>query len=224
MKTIRLFLVMLMAGTLLAQDRLDSNQMRNYLFSALSGNAEALQGLYDASEKMLKDKPDHAQALVWHGAANFGSFFMEAQKGNMPGAMGSLQKGLGEMDRAVSIAPDDLEVRIMRAVIYSPASRQMPEPMAGATIEKARTDLQRTFDLQRSGLDRLGTHPLGELLQSLADLNSRQGKTADAERYYAMILTMLKNTEYARRAAEWMKTKSPLPAAQANCVGCHVSN
>ena len=223
MKTLRLLLVVLTAGTLLAQDRLDSNQMRDSLFSALSGHPEAFKKILDTSSKALSLNPDHAQAMVWHGVATFGGFFVEAQKGNMPTAMASLEKGTAEMDRAVSLAPDDIEVRIMRAVMYSPASRQLPPPLATDALEKARSDFQHAFDLQKSKLDQMGTHPLGELLQNLADLNSRQGKTADAERYYAMIQTKLKDTEYARRAGEWMKTKKPLPEAQTNCVGCHVA-
>jgi hypothetical protein len=89
-------------------------------------------------------------------------------------------------------------------------------------LEKARTDLQHVYDLQQSHLSELGTHPLGELLQALADANSRQGKTEDAEKYYRLIQTMLKDTEYAKRAGEWMKTKQPLSEAQTNCIGCHV--
>jgi DNA-binding LytR/AlgR family response regulator len=50
------------------------------------------------------------------------------------------------MDRAVSLAPDDIEVRIIRAVLYQPASRQMPPSFAEGMLEKARTDFQRTFD------------------------------------------------------------------------------
>lgn len=223
MKPLRLVLVILTATTLLAQARLDSNQMRNDLFAAMEGNADALKRVLDASQKVLTENPDHAQALVWHGAAMLGGSFMEAQKGNPQAAMPNLQKGMAEMDRAVSLAPDDIEIRVMRAVLYGPASRQVPPPFTDGMLEKARTDFQRTFDLQQSQLRELGTHPLGELLQGLGDVNSRQGKTTEAEKYYRMIQTMLKGTEYARRADEWMKTKQPLPAPQTACVGCHVS-
>jgi tetratricopeptide (TPR) repeat protein len=198
--------------------------MRNDLFAAMMGSADALRRMLDVSAKALDENPDHAQALVWHGAATLSEFFMEAQKGNARTAMGTFQKATAEMDRAVSLAPDDLEVRIMRAVLYGPASREMPPPLAGGLLEKTRSDLQHAFNLQQDNLHRLGTHPLGELLQGLADAYSRQGKKQDAEKYYQMIQTMLKDTEYARRAGEWMKTKEPLPEAQTACVGCHVSN
>lgn len=111
----------------------------------------------------------------------------------------------------------------MRGVLYAPASRQMPPPFAEPLLEKARSDFQRTFDIQQSELAQLGTHPLGELLQALGDVYSRQGKNGDAEKYYRMIQIMLKDTEYARRADEWMKTRQPLSTEKTACVGCHVS-
>jgi len=224
MKALRLLLVTFAATSfLMAQTRLDSNQMRNDLFSAMTGNADGLKRINEASSKVLAQNPDHAQALLWHGSATLAGFFMEAQKGNAQSAMASFQKGTAEMDRAVSLAPDDLEVRIMRGVLYAPASRQMPPPFAEPLLEKARSDFQRTFDIQQSELAQLGTHPLGELLQALGDVYSRQGKNDDAEKYYRMIQIMLKDTEYARRADEWMKTRQPLSTEKTACVGCHVS-
>ena len=220
MKAKLVLVVLLTTGALLAQTRLDSNQMRNDLFAAMAGNTDALKRILDASQKMLAQNPDHAQALVWQGAATISSFFMEAQKGNARALV--FQKGAADMDRAVALAPDDIEVRIMRSVLYAPASRQFPPPLAQDMLEKARTDLQHVYDLQQSQLSELGTHPLGELLQALADANSRQGKTDDAEKYYRLIQTMLKETEYSKRAEEWMKTKQPLLEARTTCVGCHV--
>jgi tetratricopeptide (TPR) repeat protein len=221
MKTIQTLMVVLMAGSLLAQDRLDSNQMRSDLFAAMAGSPERLQNMLDASGKILARNPDHAQALLWHGAATLGGFFAEAQKGNVMAAMPAFGKAEAEMDRAVSLAPNDLEIRVVRAVLYAPASRHMPPPYSERLLEKTRADFQHTFDLQQEKLGELGTHPLGELLQGLGDTYSRQGKPADAEKYYRMIQTRLKSTEYARRADEWMRTKQPLPESQTQCIGCH---
>lgn len=221
MKTIRILMIVLMAGTVVAQTRLDSSRMRNDLFAALAGKPEGLQRILEASGKILTENPDHAQALLWRGVATLAGFFGEAQKGDAQAAMPAFGKAEADMDRAVSLAPDDLEIRVMRAVMYGPASRTMPQPFSERLLEKTRADFQHTFDLQQEKLDELGTHPLGELLQGLGDAYSRQGKTLDAEKYYRMIQTRLTATEYARRADEWMKTRQPLPEAQTQCVGCH---
>jgi tetratricopeptide (TPR) repeat protein len=222
MRVIRVLFIFL-AATFPAQTRLDTDQLRNDLFAAMAGNAEALQRVFVSTENVLKENPNHAQALVWHGAATMGRFFVEPP-GNPQAAMQNVQNGVAEMDRAVALTPDDLEVRIMRAVVYGPASRNLPPPLGESMLEKVRSDLQHTFDLQEKYLAELGTHPLGELLQALGDVYSRQGKADDAEKYYRMIQTMLKDTEYARRAGEWMKSRQPLPEAQTHCVGCHIPN
>jgi hypothetical protein len=134
------------------------------------------------------------------------------------------QRATKEMDSAVGIAPDDIRVRMAPGVVLRMLTPTMPRfGNVPGLIENARVDHQRMFDLQQSQLDKLSAHSLGELLQGLAELNSRQGKTADAEKYYGMIQSMLKGTDYTARAAEWMKTKQPLPQAQTNCVGCHLN-
>jgi hypothetical protein len=90
-------------------------------------------------------------------------------------------------------------------------------------VENVRADYQRLFDLRKDRLNSMGAHQLGELLQGLADLYSRQGKANEAETYYSLLLSKLPNTEYARRAGEWMMTKQPLATPQTTCIGCHES-
>jgi hypothetical protein len=96
-------------------------------------------------------------------------------------------------------------------------------PILATLIDNARGDYQFAFDRQKDQLDRMGMHPAGELLQGLGDLYSRQGKTDEAQKYYAMIQEKLKGTIYAERADAWMKTKKPLPPEQTACSGCHTA-
>ncbi len=90
-------------------------------------------------------------------------------------------------------------------------------------LQNALSDLEKAYALQADELDTLGEHRLGELLQIKADVESRLGRTADAERTYALIRAKLPNTGYAARAAEWMQTRTPLPASRTTCIGCHVT-
>lgn len=193
------------------------------LFSGLGGNAGALQRGLDATASILAANPSHAQALAWHGAA---TLYYSSTNPDLTALdrIGLFQRATKEMDSAVGIAPDDVRVRMARGVVLRMLTPTMPRfGNVPGLIENARADYQRMFDLQQGQLGTLSSHSLGELLQGLAELNSRQGKTADAEKYYGMIPSMLKGTDYAARAAEWMKTKQPLPQAQTNCVGCHVN-
>ena len=191
------------------------------LFSGLGGNAGALQRGLDFTVSILAANPNHAQALAWHGAATLHYSSTNPDLSALD-RIGLFQRATKEMDSAIGIAPDDVRVRMARGVVLRMLTPTMPRfGNVPGLIENARTDYQRMFDLQQGQLATLSPHSLGELLQGLAELNSRQGKTADAEKYYGMMQSMLKGTDYASRAAEWMKTKQPLPQAQTNCISCH---
>lgn len=220
--TSRVLLLLAAAAWLPAQDRFASPVV-NDLFTGFGGNLEALKRGMDACDLLLKASPNHPEALAWHGAATLTWSRLQTDL-SLQKRMELFQKSTSEMDRGVSLAPDNIGVRLARGVVLRLQTPTMPNLVnLPALVENARADYQRVFDLQKDRLDRLGTHPLGELLQGLGDLNSRQGKTEEAEKYYGMIQTMLKDTEYARRAAQWMEKKRPLPPAQTMCVGCHAN-
>jgi len=208
-----------------AQQRFD-HLVRNDFFAGFAGNKEALARAIATAEKILADHPNHAEALVWHGA---GVFFQSGQlfrAGNAEKGMELYQQGLAEMDLAVKLEPDNIGVRIPRGAGLLGAARFMGanNPVVPALLERALSDHMRAYEIQKDTIDRLAEHPKGELLFALGDVNSRLGMPAEAEKFFQLILEKLPNTPYAKRAAAWMQTKQPLPAAQSTCIGCHVTN
>lgn len=212
--------IILATAVLAAQD-FDFETIRSDFFAGAAGDAAALKRAIAVTERVLAGNPKDAQALSVHG---FGTMLAasEAFKASEP-ARGSelFRRGLANMNEAVELTPSDMLVRALRGILLQQASRQMPPPAGAAMLENARSDFQFLFDTQLEILDQLGTHRLGELLQALGDVHSRQGRAADAERYYAMIQQKLPDTEYARRAADWLRTRQPLPAERTACIGCH---
>lgn len=214
------FTVAALAATALlpAQTRFDY-VVRNDIFAGLGGDKSALKRGMEACERVLAENPNFAEALVWHGIALLAE---SGQEDDPQKRLALLQKGMTEMDHAVSLEPDNIGVRIPRGATLRLVTPNLPPFLRPEElIENARSDYQRSYDLQKDHLDGLGTHPLGELLQGLGDLYSRQGKAEEAEKYYAIIQAKLKGTAYAERAGEWMQTKQPLPPAKTGCVGCH---
>lgn len=197
--------IAVLSNMLSAQARFDLI-VRNDMFAGLAGNMEALARALAACERILAGDPNHAEALVWHGG---GTVFLSGrafQDGDAPRGVTLFQKGVDEMARAVELEPTNIAVRI--------------PPL----LEAARTDFQTAFDLQKQTIDRLPRpHPLGELLQALGDIYSRQGKPEEAAGFYRLILAHLPGTGYAVRADEWMQTRQPLPAARSQCIGCHAT-
>jgi tetratricopeptide (TPR) repeat protein len=211
-------------STLQAQERFDPFQVQLDFFAGMmSGDEARFQRAMTATEKELAANPDNGSALVWHGLGVAMLSQRQAQAGNLQGAMAMLQKGLAEMARAVELEPDNIGVRIPRGSALREISREMPPGMSEPLLEAARTDFQHAFDLQKARLDQVATpHPLGELLQGLGDIYSRQGKPDEAAKYYMMIQERLPGTEYAARGAEWTATRQPLAPARTQCIGCHI--
>src|SRR5260370_10512528 len=130
------------------------------------------------------------------------------------------QRGLTEMDAAVALEPDNLGVRIPRGAVLLTASHCVPRPeMAKPIIEKGLTDFEKAYEMQSAQLDRMGTHPRGELMIGLADSYSRLGHQEKAQEFFERIQTELKGTAYEKSAKIWLETKTLAPR-QAGCLGC----
>jgi hypothetical protein len=209
-------------AVVVAAQGFDFETVRADFFAAVAGDVKAMQRGLAAAQAALDKDPKNAQAMVVHGFGTVLSAAPELQKGNA-GALVIMQRGFAELDEAVRLAPEDGMVRALRGILMQQATRQMPEPARTRMLENGRGDFQFLFDVQQPGLAQLGTHRLGELLQALGDVNARLGRQADSERYYLMIKTMLPETEYSRRAEEWLQTRQPLPAERTQCIGCHVA-
>jgi tetratricopeptide (TPR) repeat protein len=210
-------------STLQAQEPFDPFHVQLDFFAGmLSGDEDRFKRAMATTEAALADNPNNGAALVWHGLGVAMLSQRQFESGKPDAAMAMLKTGLAEMARAVELEPNNIGVRIPRGSALREMSRSMPPAMADPLLEAARTDFQHTFDLQKDRLADVGKpHPLGELLQGLGDIYSRQGKTEEAARYYTMLEERLPGTEYAARATEWAKTRQPLPQARTQCIGCH---
>ena len=223
MGLVKLALSILVSVMLLAaESSFDYSKVQQDVFAGLlGGNVEALQRAIDACETALAANPKNSDALVWHGIAMIAQTRQHPEQG-----AALIAQGFAEMDRAAAMDPDDLGVRIPRGAVSMSMARTLPESqMRLELLERGRVDFQHAFDMQSAAgrLDKIGTHPLGELLQGLGDVYSRLGKPEEARKYYQMLQAKLPDTEYAKRSAQWMTTSQPLPPAQAACIGCHAA-
>ena len=199
------------------------HKVRLDFFAGFAGNQEALARGMKVSEEVLAENPKHAEAMVWHGSGLLVQSQAYFGKGDQQTGMELFMKGQAEMDKAVQLAPEKIGVRIPRGAVYLTSTRFMGDaPFVKGMIEKGVSDYQAAYDIQKDYLDKLGSHPLGELLFGLAEGNSRLGNDAKAKEYFEMVAGKLPDSEYAKRSALWMETKK-LPAAKSGCIGCHVA-
>jgi len=199
-------------------------KIRSYFFAGYTGDNAALDKGMKLCEDLLASDPKNAEALVWHGSGVYFQGVNAFRKGDAQAGGQLVQRGMKEMDQAVALAPDNLGVRIPRGAFLLTASRNVPDPaIARSLVERAVSDLEKAYQVQQSRLDKLGTHPKGELLLGLADGYTRLGQTEKAQPMIDRILAEMKGSRYEASANLWNEKKS-LPANQAGCIGCHVGN
>ena len=197
--------------------------VRNDLFAGFSGDAAALERAMKATEATLAENPNHAEALVWHGAGTYFLAGQAFQKGDPQKGMELAKKGIAEMDRAVAIAPNDIAVRVPRGSVLITATRFQQGPHVAPLVARAVSDFEKAYEIQGAMLDKLGTHPKGELLLALADGYNRTGNKEKAKLFYERAANEMSGTVYARSAKEWLETGALAPQ-KAGCLGCHASN
>lgn len=218
-KTTIAAIAVLTAGTLLSQDTFDF-KVRNYFFAGLAGDTASLEKGMKICEDILSRDPDQAEPLVWHGTGLVSESRDAFKKGDEQHGAELWQRGMVEMDKAATIAPNDLGVRIVRGAVLLIASQYLPAEQARPLIEKGVTDYEQAYAVQGPDLSGLGTHREGELLIGLADAYARLGQNEKAQEWFARIQKELPGTPYAASASTWLETKTLAPA-KAGCLSCH---
>lgn len=195
--------------------------VRSDFFAGFAGDSPRLERAMAFCERMLARDPDHAEALVWHGAG-LGFRAGEAfSKGDMATGSEFWTRGLEEMNRAVALAPDSIGVRVPRGGLLLQATRTMPPAMARPLVELALTDYERALEVHGTTFHSLGDHPKGELLFGLAEGYSRLGRLDKARLYFERLIADAPGSGQTPKATAWLATGS-IPASQGlTCVGCH---
>ena len=195
--------------------------VRSDFFAGFAGNEARLKKGMDASEQALAENPKHAEALVWHGSGLAFQAGAAFQKGDMKTGGELWQRGMEEMNTAVTLAPDSVGVRIPRGAVLLQATMNMPPAMAKPLLESALADYEHVLELQSSYFNTLGDHPKGELLFGLAEGYGRLGQPEKARMFFERLVKDAPTSGQTPKAKQWL-TDGTLPKTQGlGCVGCH---
>lgn len=196
--------------------------VRDDFFAGLGGDAARLDRAMKRSEDELAKNPRHAQALVWHGSGLSFRAGQAARRGDLVAAAELSRRGREEMNEAVTLAPTDVVVLILRGVTLTAAARVIPDPaQARAALETAVGDFESTLKIQVPIFKDLGEHPRGELLGALADGWYRLGDEDRARGYLGRIVAELLGSPYSDVAQKWLAQKPLRGGPGLTCVGCH---
>jgi tetratricopeptide (TPR) repeat protein len=204
-----------------APDAWDYATVRADMFAGLAGDAARFAKAMEACERTLARDPKHAEALVWRGS---GLFFQAGQafsRGDMATGGPLWERGLSEMNEAVSLAPNSLAVVIPRGAVLLQASRAMPPQMGEPLLRTGVGDFEHVLELQQSYFQTLGDHPKGELLFGLADGYARLGDKVKARAYFERLIAEAPASGHAPRGRAWIETGVVPPAPGLGCFGCH---
>lgn len=194
-------------------------EVRTDFFVGFSGSAARLEQGMAKTEATLAANPNHAEAMVWHGGGLLFKAGQAFRTGDTPTGMELFGRGIGEMNRAVALAPDNVAVRIPRGATLLEATRQMPTAQAEPLLRLAIGDYEHVLELQAKSFDSLGGHAKGELLFGLADGYSRLGDRQKASQFFKRMTAEATPSPRREYAAAWLSDAAPqrVPA----CGPCH---
>ena len=203
-----------------ADERFD-HKVRNDFFAGVAGDKAAFERAMKATEVILTENPQHAEALVWHGSGLFSQSGEAFRKGDREKGMELWAKGTGEMDQAVALQPGQVGVLAVRGAVYTQTTVDLPPERGRPLLEKGIADFEKILEVQKDRFARLGEHPRGEVLFGLGHSWYRAGDEAKARSYFERVVKELPGTEYEKRAKTWLETRT-LAKDQMRCYGCHV--
>ena len=129
-------------------------------------------------------------------------------------------ESLAQFDRAVSLAPDDVQVLIPRATALQASARYITHaPTRLALLETVAGDYSKIIEVQAPYFGALSVHGRGELLGGVADALWRLERRDEATEYLKRMIAELPDSPYALMAQQQLD--SPETSQQLTCLGCH---
>jgi tetratricopeptide (TPR) repeat protein len=207
------------AAASLAQERF-GDQVRDDMFRAFAGNDAAFRNAVAIIDETLRQDPNHAEALVWRGAARYFRAGQSFRAGDIAGGQMLAADAMADLDRAIALTPSNIGVLIPRATVLLAAARAARDPARARDLAaRAAVDFETALAVRQPVFATLGQHNRGEYLSGLAESWALAGNQNKAEGYLRRTLAELPDSPYADRAAERLADRNdrrPL-----NCQTCH---
>ena len=194
-------------------------KVRQDFFDGMRGDAAALDRAQKLCEDTLARNPNHAEALVWHGAALAGRSAQAFARGDRDTGIALYMKGVAEMDRAVSLAPQSPGVRIPRGAVMLAMAPHVPGPESTKLAERGVADYEATLAAQDAYFGKLTLHAREQLLYGLTNGYAMLGETDKARATYERMRKDAAGSELLTRAAE--RAAGHTVAGDAPCEQCH---
>ena len=217
---VALLLALLLATPTAADEPQGFNETARELFSAgFAGNQESLERGMALVEETLKADPDHTGALVWQAS---GWIFQSRDRfrgGDSGTGRALFAKGVAQMDRAVSLAPDSLQTLIPRAAVMLCSAPHIPNTETRTRfLETAVGDYTKILEIRSPEFDSLSMFTRGELLGALAEALWRLERREEAGVFLQRMIDELPDSPYSLMARKQLD--NPETTARLTWFGC----
>ena len=194
-------------------------RVRADFFDGLRGDTAAMDRAMKVCEDELAKNPKHAEAMVWHGAGVVGRASLAFRAGDRATGMELYTKGLGEMDAAVALEPQNVGVRIPRGAVVLAMAPFVPEPEKTKLLERGVSDYETTYALQKDRFEKLTLHSREQLLYGLVDGYANMQQLDKAGERFALMQKQAAGSELLPRAEK--RARGEAVDGPAPCEQCH---
>lgn len=188
---------------------------RRLFFSVFNGKMDGYAEGMKELEAMLAKNPNDARALVWHGNGLMIRGGLQRFRGQRQEAVKSLVDSRKELDRAVSLDPENVSILAMRAVtIFGMGTYFNENEIPAGSWQKLISDLEKSRKI--IGPDRmkkLSVHARGEILTELATGYTHVGKFDKARALWNEALKAVPDSQYSKKAELALKAMDDRRAA-----------
>jgi hypothetical protein len=179
-------------------------EYRKKFFAVFRGDFATFEAGMTEIEAMVEADPNDARALVWRGNGRMvraGILFLQNKAED---ARQLLSQSRADMDRAVSITPEDPNIYMMRAatllLIHQRFPREWSDEALYATLETDALNFVGHIGWHR--LPRTSIHLRGEALASLAIAQRELGKWEESKLNWRRLMMLNRGTRYEAKAAQ----------------------
>jgi hypothetical protein len=197
-----LFLALGVASNIMGAELFQQAVEREFM-AGFQGDAAALARGMNLCEEALAEDPNNADALVWHGTGLYFGAGEAAKNGDYESAAELMHRGLGEMDKAVTLQPGNSSVRVTRGMTLLNAARY-GAPNPESLFATVTTDFEKVIASAGDGWPRLPAPLRAEVLFGLAEACHGTGDAAKAKIYMERVTAEHAGTPQAERAQAWL--------------------
>jgi tetratricopeptide (TPR) repeat protein len=183
-------------------------QYRQRFFSVFKGDYKTYRAAYEEIANDVLKNPNDARAVVWLGNGQTIEAALKLLKGQKTASLELLKTARRNLNRAVSLRPNDPNIYMMRAAtLYIQGQYWPAKDLPPAVWDGLRDDCLRFIDfLGPKRLARVSVHVRGETLGELGIAYKNLGDSKNALQAFRKVEQLCPATDYETRAKKEILT------------------